>query len=49
MTTADKKIKFTIEIHVKSENNPPLKQSYVGDWLIYDKISKKKTLKNKAV
>jgi len=30
-----------------NENKPALKQSYVDDWLIYDKRSKTKTLKTK--
>ena len=35
------------EMPVKNENKPALKQSYVDDWLIYDKRSKTKTLKTK--
>ena len=35
------------EMPVKKENRPALKQTYVDDWLIYDKRSKTKTLKTK--
>ena len=37
------------DIHemANNENKPALKQSYVDDWLIYDKRSKTKTLKTK--
>ena len=32
------------EMPVKKENKPALKQTYVDDWLVYDKRSKTKTL-----
>jgi hypothetical protein len=35
------------QMPVKKENKSALKQSYVDDWLIYDKRSKTKTLKTK--
>jgi hypothetical protein len=49
MNTPDKKVIYTNEMPVKNENKPALKQSYVDDWLIYDKRSKTRTLKSKRL